>query len=302
VLLLEETDWIGVTVRCGVTTMDEDGVWMKFPVRERGIYREFHESMVLYYQTLDKDPFVAYYSWPDQLEGGYEPKAARAVLYGFIKEARERGGVLDLSLRTRVSSVKKQGDNVTGATLAFADGSRQDVACQVLIDATEYGDIIPLTGPLPRGNCTSDKVDPAAQDHTWTCVVRESGGEPEHLQIKRRRRATKPAPANATASSRATARFFWGSARAKASKGRGIGPSFRQARHGTPTARWLASGATSGTRSAVSTAAMTTPSRLRPSRTHAAAARRAGRRNLQDAGAAPHTSSKSWRELVVGRR
>ena len=36
----------------------------KFPVRERGIYREFHESMVAYYQTLDKDPFVAYYSYP----------------------------------------------------------------------------------------------------------------------------------------------------------------------------------------------------------------------------------------------
>jgi hypothetical protein len=192
VLLLEETDWIGGQMSCaGVTSMDEDSVWMKFPVRERGIYREFHESMVTHYQTLDKDPFVAYFSYPDQLEGGYEPKATRAVLYGFIKEARERNGVLDVSLRTRVVAVKKQGDTVTGATVEFADAAgatRKDITCRVLVDATEYGDVIPLTGARYRvGNCTSDKLDPAAlvQDHTWTCIVREyPNGVPEHLKIK----------------------------------------------------------------------------------------------------------------------
>ncbi|MSR43587.1 MAG: FAD-dependent oxidoreductase [Pedosphaera sp.] len=189
VLMLEQTDWIGGQMAAAaVTTMDEDSVWMKFPVRERGIYREFHESMVLHYLTLEKDPLVAYYGWPDQLEGGYEPKTARAMMYGFIQEARGRGAVLDVSLRTRVSAVRKQGDTVTGATLAFADGSKRDLACKVLIDATEYGDVIPLTGARYRvGNVTSDRLDPAAlvQDHTWTCVVREyPGGVPEHLKIQ----------------------------------------------------------------------------------------------------------------------
>jgi len=55
VLLSEETDWIGGQMcAAAVTTMDEDSVWMKFPVRERGLYREFHESMALHYQTLEK--------------------------------------------------------------------------------------------------------------------------------------------------------------------------------------------------------------------------------------------------------
>jgi hypothetical protein len=189
VLLLEETDWIGGQMSCaGVTSMDEDSVWMKFPVRERGLYREFHESMVTYYQTLDKDPFAAYYSYPDQLEGGYEPKAARAVLYGFIKEARERGATLDVSLRTRVVAVKKSDDVVVGATVEFGEAQRKDIACKVLVDATEYGDVIPLTGARYRvGNVTSDKLDPAAlvQDHTWTAVLREyPGGVPEHLRIE----------------------------------------------------------------------------------------------------------------------
>jgi hypothetical protein len=188
VLLLEETDWIGGQMSCAaVTTMDEDSVWMKFPVRERGIYREFHESMIAYYHTLDKDPLVAYYGYPEQHEGGYEPKATRAVLQGLIQDVRERKSVLDVSLRSRVIAVEKIGDTVTGVTVDI-DDQRRAIACKVLIDVTEYGDVIPLTGARYRvGNSTSDMIDPAAlvQDHTWTCVVREyPEGVPEHLRIK----------------------------------------------------------------------------------------------------------------------
>jgi hypothetical protein len=47
VLLIDETDWIGgQAAAAAVTSMDEDGVYGKYPVRERGLYREFHESMV----------------------------------------------------------------------------------------------------------------------------------------------------------------------------------------------------------------------------------------------------------------
>jgi hypothetical protein len=192
VLLLEETDWLGGQMAAAaVPSMDEDMLYGKVPVRERGIYREFNESMVAYYQTLDKDPFVAYYSYPDQEEGGYEPKAVRAVLYGLIKDAKDHGGVLDVSLRSRVVSVAKKGDAVTGATVEFLDESgtsRKEIASKILIDATEYGDVIPLTGARYRtGNATSDKPNPAAlvQDDTWVAVVREyPSGVPDHLKLK----------------------------------------------------------------------------------------------------------------------
>ncbi len=189
VLLLEESDWIGGQMAAaGVTTMDEDSVWMKFPVRERGIYREFHESMQLHYLTLEKDPLVAYYGWPEQLEGGYEPKVARAIMYGFIDETRKLGNTLHVALRTRVTSVKKSDKSVQGVELNCSDGRTKSIACRVLIDATEYGDVIPLTGARYRvGNCMSDSIDPKAlvQDHTWTCVVREyPTGIPPHLKIQ----------------------------------------------------------------------------------------------------------------------
>jgi hypothetical protein len=192
VLLLEETDWIGGQMSAAaVTTMDEAGLWKKFPVRERGLYREFHEAMVTYYYTLGKDPFVTYHAYPDQLEGGYEPKATRAQLYGFIRQERERGATLDLAVRARVVTVRKAGAAVTGVTVEFAGGAapeRRDFASKVLVDATEYGDVIPLAGARYRvGNGTSDQLDPAAlvQDHTWTAVLCEyPDGVPAHLQIK----------------------------------------------------------------------------------------------------------------------
>jgi hypothetical protein len=201
VLLLEETDFIGGQMSAAaVTTMDESSCYAQFPVRERGIYREFNESMVAYYYSRDKDPFVAYYAggtFGQQTEGGYEPRVTRDVLYGLIAETRCRVGakgakpILDLSLRTKVAKVAKSGDTVTGVTIAFTgeDGAKRsrDVACKVLIDATEYGDVIPLTGARYRvGNVTSDKLDPKAlvQDYTWSAVIREyPHGLPAHLKV-----------------------------------------------------------------------------------------------------------------------
>lgn len=191
VLLLEETDWIGGQMgAAAVTSMDEDGVRHTYAVRERGLYREFHESMTAYYHTLNKDPLVAYFSWPEQREGGYEPKVVQAVLYGFLEREKKADATLDVVLQARVASVRKEGNRIVGARLAIGveHPTEREVNCRVLIDATEYGDVIPLTAARYRvGNSLSDKIDPAAlvQDHTWTAVLREyPEGVPEALQIK----------------------------------------------------------------------------------------------------------------------
>lgn len=188
VLLLEETDWIGGQMgAAAVTSMDEDGVRGTYAVRERGLYREFHESMTAYYHTLDKDPLVAYFSWPEQREGGYEPHVARNMLWGFFSDPRVHATVW---LQSRVTAVQRDGDRITGVTVSTGLDKPQErrVACRVLIDATEYGDVIPLTGARYRvGNSLSDRIDPAAlvQDHTWVAVLREyPQGVPPELQIK----------------------------------------------------------------------------------------------------------------------
>lgn len=191
VLLLEETDWIGGQMaNAAVTSMDESGP----QVRERAIYRQFHESIILYYYTLDKDPFQAYYhdrQTQNQQQGGYEPAIARAVMYGFIQEVKKNGGKLDLALRTRVTKVSLNDKKVTGAVLTNwkenGQEERRNISCSVLIDATEYGDVIPLTGAAYRvGNTKSESLDlkGAVQDFTFTGVVREyPDGIPAHLKM-----------------------------------------------------------------------------------------------------------------------
>lgn len=193
VLLLEETDWLGGQMSAAaVTTMDEDGSYRQVPVRERAIYREFHESMATYYYTLEKDPFIAYSANP-KMEGGFEPRVTRAVLYAYIEEAAKRGkGTIDVSVRSRVTKVAKDGNRVAGVSVQQMDEAgatkSRDVTCKILIDATEHGDVLPLTGMRYRvGNVTSDKLDPKAplQDFTWTAVLREyPEGLPEHLRVK----------------------------------------------------------------------------------------------------------------------
>ena len=187
VLLVEETDWIGGQMSAAaVTSMDESGLSGKFPVRERGLYREFHQSMANFYYTLNKDPFRAYYSWPSQLEGGWEPKVSRAMLYAYIEEARKKG-VLDLVTDTKITKVIKEGDKVTGVDLDQR-GAKKSVTSKVLVEATEYGDILPLAGARYRaGTVTSDNLvpDSPVQYDTYLGVIREyPEGLPEHLKIK----------------------------------------------------------------------------------------------------------------------
>ncbi|HTL30250.1 MAG TPA: FAD-dependent oxidoreductase, partial [Tepidisphaeraceae bacterium] len=197
VLLIEESDWIGGQMSAAaVSTMDEEGLWFQFPVRERGFYREFHESMVNFYYTRQIDPFHAYSSYPSQTEGGYEPKITRAMLYALLDDARHRtsngkAGVLDVSPRTRVTKVRKDGEKIVGVTLETWNdkgATSRDIGCRVLIEATEYGDVLPLTGARYRvGSVTNENLKPSAmmQDNTWTAVIREyPEGIPDHLRIK----------------------------------------------------------------------------------------------------------------------
>lgn len=110
-----------------------------------------------------------------------EPRVGQEILYAMLEEARAKTKALHVSLYSRVTAVKKEGDAVTGATVFIARPGKtgqatRTIHSKVLIDATEWGDVIPLTGARYRvGNCTSDAIDPkrAIQDNTWTATVKQ---------------------------------------------------------------------------------------------------------------------------------
>jgi hypothetical protein len=142
-------------------------------VRERGLYRELCGLIASYYQPLGINYQTAY--WHGHV--CVEPRIGRTLLLKMLGDARVN--VLDLALRSRVTKVLKQGDAVTGVEIQCVSEKEKTthvVSSRALIDATEWGDVIPLTGARYRsGNSMSDAIDPAKhiQDITWTAELQQ---------------------------------------------------------------------------------------------------------------------------------
>lgn len=185
VLLIEETDWIGGQMSAaGVTSMDEGNI-----IRQQGIYNEFYKNAVEKYKAVGKSVGTCYFS---NYTFAVEPRIGQKILYEFIDKVNKEGkGHVDVLLRTTVLKVYREGSVVTGVDISTANSlksSNRHINSAILVDATEYGDILPLTGARYRiGKCTSDQLDLYAriQDNTWTAVIKEyPDGIPVDLQIK----------------------------------------------------------------------------------------------------------------------
>jgi hypothetical protein len=164
VLLLEETDWVGGQMgAAAVTSMDGGG-----GPTGTGMYGEWRARVEAYYGDTTRFPpagksIHTCYGGPSVC---FEPRVGRELLETWLEEE----GVV-LRDRTRVVRVLREGDLVVG--VETSDGLL--VGSTVLIDATELGDVIPLTGARYRvGNSTSDAVnlDACIQDLTYLAVMR----------------------------------------------------------------------------------------------------------------------------------
>ncbi len=171
VLLLDETDYIGGQMNAAAVTSMDEGVTL---VRERGLYHELCGQIAAHYQPLGITSTTAYWMG----HACVEPHVGRQLLHMMLTDAKGKG-TLDLALRTQVVQVFKNGDTVTGVEIASTSDKGSEtrkIDCHVLVDATEWGDVIPLTGARYRvGNCISDAINPkqAIQDATWTAVVKQ---------------------------------------------------------------------------------------------------------------------------------
>ena len=87
-----------------------------------------------------------------------------------------------------VASVQKTGNQISAVTLEDKDGRTHVVQTKILIDATEYGDILPLTGvPYRIGNATNTSPNPNAciQDITYLAIMKKyPSGVPNELWIQ----------------------------------------------------------------------------------------------------------------------
>ena len=183
VALLEESDWVGGQMAAaGVGTMDEGNGLDSTP--PSGFYAEFLARIRSYYEQHGKSINTCYWNLRSHC---FDPMVARKVLAQMIADVNSStnnpsNGHIDLFLQDRVTKVLSNGNTVTGVITS----QHQTFRSKVLIDATEYGDVLPLT---PARYRSGHSIGPDAQNAciqaiTWTATIRKySQGVPPELQM-----------------------------------------------------------------------------------------------------------------------
>ena len=176
VLVVEPTYVLGgQSISGGVATMDD------LSTIKSGVYLEFVKRLTNHYAALGKSIGTCYWSAGTV---AFEPFVGQKILSEMLAECKPAPQIV---YHAEVVAVAKDGARVTGVTLKTPDGE-QRVSCKMLIDATEYGDVLPLAGAAYRsGNfvSTSGIGESMIQDITWTAVIRKyPDGVPDHLRPK----------------------------------------------------------------------------------------------------------------------
>ncbi len=173
VAIVEETDWIGGQMTSSAVSAMDD----KPSDRQNGIYKEFIDRIQAYYKLKNKSTNTCKFR---DTSVCFEPSVGQKILKQMLYQSRN----VTVYTRTPVNLVMKVGDKVNG--LQTENGLTFN--SKVVIDATEYGDVLPLAGAAYRvGNSVSDNINPTAciQDITYTAVIKKyPGGVPDNLKIK----------------------------------------------------------------------------------------------------------------------
>ena len=168
VLIIEPTYMLGgQSTAAGVSTMDDmSGI-------ESGIYLEFINKVKEYYSEMKKSIATSYWKINTR---AFEPSVGHKIL-------AEMTASSDILYHSSIVSVEKN----NSLTVKTPEGIK-NINFKILIDATEYGDILPLAGVKYRsGNSISPDTDKDVyiQDITWVGLIRKyPKGVPENLKPK----------------------------------------------------------------------------------------------------------------------
>ena len=187
VLVVESSQYVGgQAVASGVSTMDD------MCTESSGLYLEFINRVEEYYAARGKS--IATSDWRDN-SIAFEPHVGHKILMQMamgedapdILFGSEVVGVDSEKIITANANGVKEAKRINSVIIKTPEG-RRNITCRILIEATEYGDILPLVGTEYRvGNSLSSKINPNSmiQDITWPAVIRKyPEGIPEHLRPK----------------------------------------------------------------------------------------------------------------------
>jgi hypothetical protein len=149
VVMTEETDWVGGQLTSQAVPPDEHG-WIESFGCTR-LYRTYRNSVREYYRRNYPLTAEARARWDlNPGDGGvsrltHEPRVSLAALEDMLAPYLS-GGRLTLLLRHKPVSADTQRDIVRAVTVrSFEDGRERTIEAPYFIDATEQGDLLPLT-------------------------------------------------------------------------------------------------------------------------------------------------------------
>ena len=150
VVMTEETDWIGGQVTTQAVPFDENRWIEKFG--STGRYREYRNNIRDYYRK--NAPLTESAKQIDELNPGnalvsrlgHDPRVSVQVLTEMLSPYLITGQ-LTIHFGTIVKNVERKGRKVTSVTLEhLTNGNHSEVTAEYVIDATETGDLLPLSG------------------------------------------------------------------------------------------------------------------------------------------------------------
>lgn len=149
VIVTEETDWVGGQLTSQAVPPDEH-TWIEMFGCTR-TYRQFRDGVRDYYRRhypLTKDARRAFHLNPGNGNVSrlcHEPRVALAVLNEMLAAYRS-GRKIDILYEHIAIAAEVDGDRVRSVTLRdFRRGSDVVLTAHVFLDATELGDLLPLT-------------------------------------------------------------------------------------------------------------------------------------------------------------
>ena len=159
VLLCEQSAWIGGQLTSQAVPPDEHR-WIERTGATRS-YLAYRRRVREYYKNLpdasealrEKDVFCPGNSWVSRV--AHEPRVAERLLMEQLTPYLENGS-LTLRLRTKALAARTEGNRVTLLTLRELDTGREyTVGGAYFLDATDCGDLLPLTGTEYRTGAES---------------------------------------------------------------------------------------------------------------------------------------------------
>ena len=168
VLVVESTNMLGgQAIASGVSTMDD------LSRQRSGLYREFMNRIEEYYSERGKSIQTCYWNTGSSLEAAFEPFIGNKILSDMAR-GEDAPDILYHSEIIHVGSEKVIASNENGisdnlrinSVIIQTPEGKINIACKVLIDATEYGDILPLAGADYRaGNSVTPNINEGIPEH-----------------------------------------------------------------------------------------------------------------------------------------